>query len=165
VATTSAGGFLALRGLAALRPLRRRGARYAEEQALAERWLAALLAVLGHRTPAARALALEIAGVPAAPQGLRRDPRARRRSFLEILDTLVAPPGEHPDDRATDADHARARGRDPPPPRRRARRPRRARARRGSGAGAAAVARAADPLGRAQTHLIASLPNPKEERR
>ncbi|WP_310449854.1 indolepyruvate oxidoreductase subunit beta family protein [Sulfuritalea sp.] len=38
----SISGFLALRLLAGLRPLRRRGQRYAEEQALIERWLAAV---------------------------------------------------------------------------------------------------------------------------
>jgi indolepyruvate ferredoxin oxidoreductase beta subunit len=36
------GGFLALRTLAGLRGLRRRGTRYAQEQALIERWLAAI---------------------------------------------------------------------------------------------------------------------------
>ena len=106
VATTSAGGFVALRTLAALRPLRRRGARFVEEQALVERWLAALLAVLGHRTPAARALALEIAECPRLLKGYGETHARGRRSFLGILETLVAPPGEHPDDRSTDSDFA-----------------------------------------------------------
>jgi len=42
IGTHTVSGFLALRVLAALKPLRRRGTRFAAEQALIERWLAAL---------------------------------------------------------------------------------------------------------------------------
>jgi indolepyruvate ferredoxin oxidoreductase beta subunit len=46
IATHSVSGVLALRGLAAMKGLRRRGSRYAAEQAMIERWLAALEAGL-----------------------------------------------------------------------------------------------------------------------
>ena len=44
--TDAVGGMLVLRALASLRGLRRRGSRYAEEQAGIERWLAAVVAAL-----------------------------------------------------------------------------------------------------------------------
>ena len=54
----SISGFLALRLLASLRWLRRRGQRYAEEQALIERWLAAVEAAAARDWQAAFELAL-----------------------------------------------------------------------------------------------------------
>ena len=51
-------GFAALRALAALRPLRRRMSRYADEQAAIERWLAAVVAALASDWACAYELAL-----------------------------------------------------------------------------------------------------------
>jgi indolepyruvate ferredoxin oxidoreductase beta subunit len=103
--STSAMGFLLLRLMAALRPLRRMSARYAEEQALIERWLQAV------RDAAARdlGLALEIALCARLIKGYGDTNRRAKASFLRILDTLVV--GDAlPDDRARAplADRARA---------------------------------------------------------
>jgi indolepyruvate ferredoxin oxidoreductase beta subunit len=51
-------GFLALRTLSSLRWLRRRGARYAAEQAGIERWLSALVAAAAHDWHLAHEIAL-----------------------------------------------------------------------------------------------------------
>ncbi len=83
VKTSSAFGFLLLRLLAALRPLRRRSARYAEEQALIERWLAAIAAA-----PAPE-LALEIALCGRLIKGYGDTNRRAKANFLRIFDTLV----------------------------------------------------------------------------
>jgi indolepyruvate ferredoxin oxidoreductase, beta subunit len=76
-------GFVMLRLLAALRPLRRRGARYAEEQALVERWLGAIAAA---PTPE---LALEIALCGRLIKGYGDTNRRAKANFLRIFDTLV----------------------------------------------------------------------------
>jgi indolepyruvate ferredoxin oxidoreductase beta subunit len=72
-----------LRSLAWLRPLRRMSARYAEEQALIERWLAAVTAA-----PEAE-LALEIALCGRLIKGYGDTNRRAKASFLRIFDTLV----------------------------------------------------------------------------
>ena len=97
VKTTSVSGFLMLRLLAALRPLRRMSARYAEEQALIGRWLAAIAAA-GARDPG---LALEIALCGRLIKGYGDTHRRGKANFLRILDTLV-------DGNAVTADHDRA---------------------------------------------------------
>ena len=81
--------------MAALRPLRRMTARYAEEQDLIERWLQAI------RDAAARdlGLALEIALCGRLIKGYGDTNRRAKASFLRILDTLVEG-GALPDDRA-----------------------------------------------------------------
>jgi len=56
--TDSVTGFLALRTLSSLRWLRRRGARYAAEQAAIERWLSALVAAAAQDWQLAREIAL-----------------------------------------------------------------------------------------------------------
>ena len=83
--STSVVGFLMLRLLAALRPLRRMTARYADEQVLIERWLRAV------RDAAARdpGLALEIALCGRIIKGYGETHRRGKASFLRILDTLV----------------------------------------------------------------------------
>jgi indolepyruvate ferredoxin oxidoreductase beta subunit len=58
LATDSVSGLLALRTLAGLRWLRRRGARFAEEQALIERWLGAVVAAAGEDWRLAHEIAL-----------------------------------------------------------------------------------------------------------
>jgi len=83
VKTSSVTGFLMLRLLAALRPLRRMSARYAEEQALIERWLTAIAAA-----PDAE-LALEIALCGRLIKGYGDTNRRAKASFLRIFDTLV----------------------------------------------------------------------------
>jgi len=83
VKTTSVFGFLLLRSLAVLRPLRRMSARYAEEQALIERWLSAIAAAPDPR------LALEIALCGRLIKGYGDTNRRAKASFLRIFDTLV----------------------------------------------------------------------------
>ena len=83
VNSSSMSGFLMLRLLAALRPLRRRSARYVEEQALIERWLNAIAAA-----PEAE-LALEIALCGRLIKGYGDTNRRAKANFLRIFDTLV----------------------------------------------------------------------------
>ena len=83
VNTTSVTGFLMLRSLAWLRPLRRMSARYAEEQALIERWLRAIAAAPEPE------LALEIALCGRLIKGYGDTNRRAKANFLRILDTLV----------------------------------------------------------------------------
>ena len=85
VKTTGISGFLALRFLAWLRPLRPLTSRWHEEQALIGRWLAAIA------TAAKRdvGLALEIALCGRLIKGYGDTHRRGKDSFLRILDTLV----------------------------------------------------------------------------
>ncbi len=85
VKTTSVSGYLILRALAALRPLRRRTARFADEQQLIERWLAAV------RTSGTRdlALAAEVAQLGRLIKGYGDTHRRGRGNFLRIMDTLA----------------------------------------------------------------------------
>ena len=83
VNSSSVSGFLMLRALAWLRPLRRMSARYAEEQALIERWLSAIAAA-----PAPE-LALEIALCGRLIKGYGDTNRRAKANFLRIFDTLV----------------------------------------------------------------------------
>jgi len=86
VKTTSVSGFLMLRAMAWLRPLRRGTSRYREEQALIERWLEAI------RAAAARdlGLALEVALCGRLIKGYGETHRRAKANFLRILDTIVA---------------------------------------------------------------------------
>ncbi len=83
VKTSSVSGFLMLRFLAALRPLRRMSARYTEEQALIARWLAAIAAA-PHS-----GLALEIALCGRLIKGYGDTNRRAKANFLRIFDTLI----------------------------------------------------------------------------
>ncbi len=80
-------GFLALRLMAALKPLRRRSSRFMEEQALIERWLGAIkrlgFAVLDTD------LAGEIVQCARLVRGYGETWRKSRAAFVNILDTLV----------------------------------------------------------------------------
>jgi len=87
VNTSSVSGFLMLRLLARLKPLRRRSARFAEEQALIKRWLAAIAAA-----PAPE-LALEIALCGRLIKGYGDTNRRAKANFLRIFDTLVESAG------------------------------------------------------------------------
>ncbi|HEU0199871.1 MAG TPA: indolepyruvate oxidoreductase subunit beta family protein [Burkholderiaceae bacterium] len=85
VKTTSISGFLMLRLLAALRPLRRSTSRYVEEQQLIERWLQAVIAA------SARDLALagEVAQLGRLIKGYGDTLRRGRGNFLRIMETLL----------------------------------------------------------------------------
>ena len=84
VKTTSVSGFLMLRALAWLRPWRRHSARYADEQALIERWLAAIRSAASDP-----ALALEIALCGRLIKGYGDTHQRGKDNFLRIMDTLV----------------------------------------------------------------------------
>ena len=88
VKTSGIRGYLTVRALAWLKPWRPRSLRYAEEQALIERWLAAV------RDAASRssALALEIVACAGLLKGYGETHRRGRSNFLAILDALVENP-------------------------------------------------------------------------
>lgn len=88
VKTSSVGGYLLVRSLAWLKPWRPYSTRYAEEQALIERWLAAVRAAVPHGTT----LALEIAACAGLLKGYGETHRRGRASFLAIMDALVENP-------------------------------------------------------------------------
>jgi len=85
VKTSGVFGYLLVRALAWLKPWRPHSLRYAEEQALIERWLTAVRAAV----PKSTALALEIAECAGLLKGYGETLRRGRSSFLAILDTLV----------------------------------------------------------------------------
>lgn len=86
VRTTGIAGFLQMRLLAALRPLRRSMSRFHEEQALIERWLGAIR----EAAAADRALALEIALCGRLVKGYGDTNRRGKENLARIMDTLVA---------------------------------------------------------------------------
>ncbi|MEX0637150.1 MAG: DUF6537 domain-containing protein [Burkholderiales bacterium] len=88
VKTSGIGGFLLVRSLAWLKRWRPHSLRYAEEQALIERWLAAVRAAAPRSTP----LALEIAACAGLLKGYGETHRRGRANFLAILDALVENP-------------------------------------------------------------------------
>jgi indolepyruvate ferredoxin oxidoreductase beta subunit len=85
VKTTSVSGFLLLRLLAWLRPLRRHTSRWHEEQALIGRWLVSIAAAAKRDA----GLALEIALCGRLIKGYGDTHRRGKDNFLRILDTLV----------------------------------------------------------------------------
>jgi indolepyruvate ferredoxin oxidoreductase beta subunit len=85
--TSAIAGFLAMRLMAALKPLRRRSSRFAEEQALIERWLGAIKR-LGFAALDAD-LALEIVHCARLVRGYGETWRKSRAAFVKILDELV----------------------------------------------------------------------------
>jgi indolepyruvate ferredoxin oxidoreductase beta subunit len=86
VRTTGIAGFLQMRLLAALRPLRRSMSRFHEEQAQIERWLDAI----GAAAASDRALALEIALCGRLVKGYGDTNRRGKENLARIMDTLVA---------------------------------------------------------------------------
>ena len=80
-------GFLALRFMALLKPLRRRSSRFIEEQALIERWLGAIKR-LGFAALDAE-LAQEIVQCARLVRGYGETWRKSRAAFVGILDDLV----------------------------------------------------------------------------
>ena len=85
VKTTSVSGFLLLRCLATLRPLRRITSRWREEQALIGRWLNAVTAAAKHHP----GLALEIAQCGRLIKGYGETHARGKANFLRILGTLI----------------------------------------------------------------------------
>jgi indolepyruvate ferredoxin oxidoreductase beta subunit len=88
VKTSGVFGYLLVRALAWLKPWRPHSMRYAEEQALIERWLTAVRAAV----PRSTALALEIAECAGLLKGYGETHRRGRGNFLAILDALVDNP-------------------------------------------------------------------------
>jgi indolepyruvate ferredoxin oxidoreductase beta subunit len=88
VKTSGAGGYLLVRALAWLKPWRPHSLRYAEEQALIERWLAAVR----DAAPRSTALALEVVACAGLLKGYGETHRRGRSNFLAILDALVENP-------------------------------------------------------------------------
>jgi len=88
VKTSGVFGYLLVRSLAWLKPWRPRSLRYAEEQALIERWLAAVR----DAAPRSTALALEVAECAGLLKGYGETHRRGRSNFLAILDALVENP-------------------------------------------------------------------------
>lgn len=95
VKTTSVSGFVLMRCLAWLRPLRPFTSRWHEEQALIDRWLVAITASAKRDA----GLALEIALCGRLIKGYGETHERGKGNFLRILDTLVEG-GSVPDDRA-----------------------------------------------------------------
>ena len=85
VRTTSVSGFLLMRCVAAMRPLRPISSRWREEQVLIGRWLAAITAAAKHHP----ALALEITQCGRLIKGYGETHARGKASFLRILDTLI----------------------------------------------------------------------------
>jgi indolepyruvate ferredoxin oxidoreductase beta subunit len=88
IKTSGVFGYLLVRSLAWLRPLRPLTYRYGEEQALIERWLA-LVSDAARRDPA---LALEIAECARLIKGYGETHRRGKANFLAIVDALVENP-------------------------------------------------------------------------
>jgi len=88
VKTSGVFGYLLVRALAWLKPWRPRSLRYAEEQALIERWLVAVRGAATRST----ALALEIVACAGLLKGYGETNRRGRSNFLAILDALVENP-------------------------------------------------------------------------
>jgi indolepyruvate ferredoxin oxidoreductase beta subunit len=88
VKTSGMLGYLLVRALAWLKPWRPRSLRYAEEQALIERWLAAVRGA----APRSTALALEVVECAALLKGYGETHRRGWSNFLAILDALVENP-------------------------------------------------------------------------
>ena len=96
VGSHSVFGMASLRLLASLRWLRRRGSRFAEEQALIERWLAAVEA----GTREAWALGHELALCGRLIKGYGSTNERGKENLLHMTDHLAAQPGVAPAERA-----------------------------------------------------------------
>jgi indolepyruvate ferredoxin oxidoreductase, beta subunit len=99
IRSTSIHGFLMLRFLAALRPLRPRSLRYGQEQQTIERWLDAIRSAAARDLPLARELALTGRLIKGYGETYRRG----RDNFLRILETLVEDAGRFASDSARTA--------------------------------------------------------------
>ena len=84
--TSSVTGALALRAIAALRPLRPRSLRYAREQQAIEDWLVAIEVALTHDRGAGSDAALEIARLPRLIRGYGDTHETGWSNYRRILD-------------------------------------------------------------------------------
>lgn len=87
IRSTSLWGFLMLRGLAWLRPLRPRSLRYAQEHETLTVWLAAMRQVL----PQSPSLALELAGLPQVLKGYGDTQARGRLNYARLWASHVVP--------------------------------------------------------------------------
>ena len=87
IRSTSLWGYLMLRALARLRPLRPRSMRYAQEHETMQVWLAAMAQVLGTSEP----LALVLAGLPQVLKGYGDTQARGRLNYARLWSTHVAP--------------------------------------------------------------------------
>ena len=87
IRTSTVFGFAILRLMAALKPWRRRGYRFGQEQALIERWLRAVEAAVARDTVLAR----EVAECARLIKGYSDTHRRGVGNFLRLMDTLVEP--------------------------------------------------------------------------
>lgn len=87
IRSTSLWGYLMLRGLARLRPLRPRSLRFAQEHETLQVWLAAMRQVLGTSAP----LALVLAGLPQVLKGYGDTQARGRLNYARLWSTHVVP--------------------------------------------------------------------------
>ncbi|MBC7917806.1 MAG: indolepyruvate oxidoreductase subunit beta family protein [Rhodoferax sp.] len=87
IRSTSLWGFLLLRGLAGLRPLRPRSMRYQQEHAAIDAWVAAMACCLPHAPEFAKVLAL----LPTVLKGYSETQARGRASFERLWQQFVAP--------------------------------------------------------------------------
>ena len=97
IRTNTIFGFALLRMMAAFKPLRRSGYRYGVEQALIERWLAAIEAALPHDTAFAREIAETARLIKGYSDTHRRGTRNFQRLFEAIVDPTLAAVNAGPD--------------------------------------------------------------------
>jgi indolepyruvate ferredoxin oxidoreductase beta subunit len=88
IKTSSIAGYLLVRSLAWLKPLRPHSYRYAEEQQLIERWLSLVGEAARRDVP----LALQVAACAGLVKGYGETHRRGRGNFLAIMDALVENP-------------------------------------------------------------------------
>ncbi len=87
IRSTSLWGYLMLRFLARLRPLRPRSLRYVQEHEVLAVWLAAMQQLL----PVAPALAIQLAGLPQVLKGYGETQARGRLNYARLWSTQVAP--------------------------------------------------------------------------
>ena len=92
LATDSVSGFLVLRTLASFKWLRRRGARFVQEQALIERWLGAIVTAAGEDWH----LANEVALCGRLVKGYGATNERSKENLLHILEHVVAGASSRP---------------------------------------------------------------------
>jgi indolepyruvate ferredoxin oxidoreductase beta subunit len=97
IRSTSLWGYLMLRFLARLRPLRPRSLRFAQEHEALDAWLGAMQQVLALDAPPAAGFALALAGLPQVLKGYGDTQVRGRQNYARLWTAHVAPAlaGEH----------------------------------------------------------------------
>lgn len=97
IRSTSLWGYLMLRCLARLRPLRPRSLRFAQEHEALDAWRGAMQQVLALDAPQAAGFALALAGLPQVLKGYGETQVRGRQSYARLWTAYVAPAlaGEH----------------------------------------------------------------------